>query len=99
MLIKIMYLDVMFGLTVNSKNCTAHWRERNCRGWRVGLPAKMANRDKEEAEVCALTRELETLPGKVSMFNWQAWRHGDRESERHKDGWCGVEVLGGGSLE
>lgn len=29
-----------------------------------------------------LARELETLPGKVSMFNQKAWR---QERERHRE--------------
>lgn len=32
-----------------------------------------------------LASELETLPGKVSMFNWQAWRQRDRHGERKRE--------------
>lgn len=37
---------------------------------------------KRQRSVCVLARELETLPGKVSMFNWQAWTQ--RETRRRK---------------
>ena len=37
---------------------------------------------KRQRSVCVLARDPETLPGKVSMFNWQAWRQRERRRER-----------------
>lgn len=32
-----------------------------------------------------LARELETLPGKVFMFNQKAWRQRERDTEKQKE--------------